>query len=558
MVIRLHLYLIRLACLGFLVGFALPGEAQPTIGTTSYNVGTQSGYNLLVPMTSKETYLLDNCGQIVRQWSADDLPGLSAYLLEDGSLLRTARIGTAGFDAGGSAGRMERYDWNGIRTWRFDVNSDTGQQHHDIAALPNGNVLVLVWEKHLAAEAIAKGRDPGLLLDELWSEVIYELQPIGIDQAAVVWSWHLWDHLVQNHDPTAPSFDDPANRPERVNLNYFLPGSPLNYKDWTHANSIDYNADLDQILLSVKNFHEAWVIDHSTTTAEAAGSSGGLRGKGGDLLYRWGNPRAYGRGDAPDQVFYEQHDAQWVPAGYPGAGNITVFNNGRNRPGGDYSTVEEFTPPVASDGSYTVPATDAFGPATVAWNYTASPPTAMYSTNLSGAQRQPNGTTLVCAGATGEMLEVNNASSLVWSYRCPVGIGGPATQGSIPTGNQVFRLRRYAPDYAAFDSKTLLPGDPIQIESAPFICDEPVGIGLSASAEGELRAGPNPFHHALHWQTGQPLAYRIADALGRVRAQGPAAQNVTISTATWPAGMYWLQLIEANGQTRHSMPLIKL
>jgi hypothetical protein len=333
--------------------------------------------------------------------------------------------------------------------------------------------------------------------------------------------------------------------------------APVNYNDWTHANSIDYNADLDQILLSVKNFHEAWIIDHSTTTAEAAGSSGGLRGKGGDLLYRWGNPRAYGRGDVTDQVFYEQHDAQWVPADYPGAGNITVFNNGRNRPGGDYSTVEEFSPPISSDGSYTVPATDAFGPTSVAWNYTATPPTAMNSKNISGAQRQANGTTLVCAGASGEMLEVNPSGALVWAYRSPVGVGGAAPQGSVPVGNQVFRLRRYLPDHPAFDGKTLTPGEPIQIEPEPLVCNEPVEVGISASAEGGFHAGPNPFHHALHWQTATPMAYRIVDALGRITAQGLPQQHVTLSTLSWPAGMYWLQLMEGDGQTRHSMPFIK-
>ena len=69
--------------------------------------------------------------------------------------------------------------------------------------------------------------------------------------------------------------------------------------DWTHFNAVDYNADLDQIVVSLRNFSEIWIIDHSTTTKEAAGREpAGESGKGGDLLYRWGNPRVYRAGTA--------------------------------------------------------------------------------------------------------------------------------------------------------------------------------------------------------------------------------------------------------------------
>ena len=94
---------------------------------------------------------------------------------------------------------------------------------------------------------------------------------------------------------------------------------------WNHMNSIAYNATLDQIVLSVRGCNEIWTLDHSTTLAEAAGHSGGRHGRGGDLIYRSGNPAACGRGTARDKQLIQQHDAEWIPDGCPGAGHLTIF-----------------------------------------------------------------------------------------------------------------------------------------------------------------------------------------------------------------------------------------
>ena len=112
----------------------------------------------------------------------------------------------------------------------------------------------------------------------------------------------------RDFDSTKLDYGILSDFPERVNINLVSNG-PFN--DWIHINSIDYNAELDQILLSARNANEIWIIDHSTTTAEAASHSGGNAGKGGDLLYRWGNPQIYGRGTENDRIYYRQHDATW-------------------------------------------------------------------------------------------------------------------------------------------------------------------------------------------------------------------------------------------------------
>ena len=235
-------------------------------------------------------------------------------------------------------------------------------QHHDIHILPNGNLLMLVVEKRTYAEAIAAGFDPSKLDPQIQSQgymlpdTVVEIKPTRPKGGTVVWGWRVWDHLIQDYDADQGELRQRGGPPRADRRRRHREPIPA---FWNHMNSIDYNAALDQIMLSVRGNSEVWIIDHSTTTAEAAAHTGGKSGKGGDLLYRWGNPKAYGAGTQSDQKLYQQHDAEWIPAGYPGAGNITVFNNGLGR---NYSTVDEFTPPVDAAGNYALTPGAAFGP----------------------------------------------------------------------------------------------------------------------------------------------------------------------------------------------------
>jgi Spy/CpxP family protein refolding chaperone len=177
----------------------------------------------------------------------------------------------------------------------------------------------------------------------------------------------------------------------------------------------------------VHGFSEFWIIDHSTTKAEAVGHRGGKSDKGGDLLYRWGNPRAYRAGTKADQKLFAQHNAHWIPKGLPGAGHILVFNNGSGRTDGSYSSVDEIALPVDAQGRYEYKAGVAFGPDKPVWSYTAPEKTDFYSFFISGAQRQPNGDTLICSGANGIVFEVTPEKEIVWQYTNPVkgGMGSP-------------------------------------------------------------------------------------------------------------------------------------
>ena len=258
--------------------------------------------------SGNNTYLIDNCGRRINTWSSSYKPGLSVYLLENGDLLRTCRIQSAIFGGGGSGGRVERRDWNNNLIWSYDFSSSLYHQHHDIEFMPNGNILVLCWEYRTYNEAVLAGRDPNAIIDgNLFPTYIIEVEPQGTNNINIVWEWRIWDHLIQDFDSSKNNYGNVAAHPELLDINFYN-GNGKN--DWLHCNSIDYNSQLDQILICSRALSEIYIIDHSTTTAEAASHSGGNYGKGGDILYRWGNPQVYRQGST--QRLFGQHQAEWI------------------------------------------------------------------------------------------------------------------------------------------------------------------------------------------------------------------------------------------------------
>lgn len=428
-----------------------------TVGVLRNDPGTAPGYVLFAPSSSQYSWLIDNFGREINSWSSDYIPGNSAYLLQDGSLIRCVNTGGGDFSAGGAGGGVERHGWDGELLWSFDYSNSEHRLHHDIATMPNGNVLMIAWEKKTREEAIAAGRDPNTVTNQgLWPDTIIEVEPTFPNGGTIVWTWSAWDHLVQEFDSSADNYGVVAEHPGKIDLNYFA----TMQADWLHLNAIDYNPALDQILVSCPRFREVWVIDHATTTEEA-------QGEAGDLLYRWGNPLAYGAGGASDGWFYAQHGAHWIKPGKPGAGDILLFNNGNGRPEGNFSTIDEFSPAVDRDGNYELPIGEPAEPSVLSWQFNPAEP--FYSSFLSGADRQENGNTLICSGAWGEFFEVDAAGTERWRYVNPDIGSSMLNQGDAPppegpngTANRSFRATRYAPDFAGFAGHDLTPGDRLE------------------------------------------------------------------------------------------------
>ena len=473
--------LLILLCFGFNL------YSQNTVGTILNDADAYNGYTLLSPFTSNETYLINNCGEVVHQWTSTYTPGVSTYLLENGNLLKTGKIPNATFQFGGVGGKLELFDWDGNLIWEYTYSTNNYTQHHDIYPLPNGNILILASELIPFDEAIQAGRDTDLIDDGVvFNEKIIEIEPVGTNLANIVWEWNIKDHLVQDFDVTKDNYGVIADNPQLLDFNYVNTDHPV--ANWLHVNSIQYNETLDQIILSTRILSEVYIIDHSTTTIEAASHSGGLYGKGGDLLYRWGNPEAYDHGTSSDQTLFGQHYPHWIADGLTDAGKIMIFNNGGER---GYSSVDLINPPQSTPGNYIYDATNGYAPTIAEWIYTTPVDTDFFSAIISSAQRLPNGNTLICDGDSGYFFEIDPNENIVWEYVNPDSSTGPINQGDTPSFNLVFRALKFPLDFPAFIGKDLTPTDPI--ETNPDLSDcNLLSVSENSMLESSISIYPNP------------------------------------------------------------------
>lgn len=366
------------------------------------------GLRLFQPVNIGITQMVDNLGNVVHSWPG--APNFSCHLDNDGKLLRTRM--NSSLSVSGAYGQIDRLALDSTLEWSFPVNGPFNYGHHDIEVMPNGNLLLIAWDRYTVADAIAQGRDPALVSGSDWlPDAILEVQPTPTG-GTIVWEWHMMDHVIQDFDPGKPNYGVVANHPELLDLNF--PPEVVSNGDWNHLNGIDYCPISDWIIISARQPSELYIVDHSTTTAEAAGHTGGVRGKGGDFLWRWGNPEAYDAGTVAHRQLGFQHDPRFVPPGFPGAGNVTVFDNAHTA---ITSAVHELVLPTDAQGNlFLDPISGRFGPVSPVWTFTAP---GFFSFYVAGAERLPNGNTLVCSGLQNLLMEVTPAGQVIWGYNDP-------------------------------------------------------------------------------------------------------------------------------------------
>ncbi|WP_299125522.1 aryl-sulfate sulfotransferase [uncultured Winogradskyella sp.] len=513
-------------------------HSQNTVGTTGISQGFFEGFTLFT--TSTETYLINNCGELINQWSSSFPPGNAVYLLENGSILRAGRTSSSDITFGGQGGVIEIYDWDGNLTWQYFYDTPMMRQHHDIFPMPNGNVLILAATRMTNAEAIQAGRNPSLLTEtDLYNEQIIEVTPVGASNATIVWEWNIKDHLVQNFDATKDNFGDVSLSPEKLDINFLNGGN--GGSNWLHFNSIQFNPVLDQIVISSRNLSEIYIIDHSTTSGEAATNSGGIYGKGGDFLYRWGNPQSYNQGGETDRKLYGQHYPYVIETGFVDEGKIILFNNGNGR-SPMFSEVYILNPQTDSPGVYSYTTDTAYGPTAPDYTYEDPlSPIEFFSAILSSAQRLPNGNTLICEGINGRFFEITPNEDIVWEYVSPVRSdnGGILTQGDDPStfSNTTFRGIKYAPDYAAFTGRDLTPGTPIELNPDLTPCNNLSVIDFNQMA---INLYPNPTKSRIHINSNVTIdKIEVYNVLG---TKVNEFYTKTIDLLEQPNGIYFLRI----------------
>ncbi|TDJ47171.1 MAG: hypothetical protein E2O51_01510 [Gammaproteobacteria bacterium] len=505
------------------------------------------GYTMFGPQSDLSVYLIDMHGQVVHMWPTPQnwprgVSATHARLLEDGTLER------------GSGSLFQIVSWDGEVIWEHREERPGITAHHEFRNIWNPKLdartlMYVASMERTHEEVLAVGADPAVRDN-------YASEPDGLVEVDmdgnVIWQWNISDHLVNDINPDLPNYGVISEHPERMDPNFGHGVNGSLFGDWMHTNSFDYNQVLDQVVINNSTFSEFYVIDHGATfvpgdpeqSIELAASSAG------DFIYRWGNACVYDSGDCPSmsdeglsssnghqQIFFS-HDVQWIDERestsmneeLPGAGNFLIFNNGARMPGATYSSVLEIDPYDGSrdEGRYlpqtvagfevTRPITGGMGAAPqntskqIVWSFSSTLPNAFFSSYLGGAQRLPNGNTLICSGAQGHLFEVTSAGEVVWEYVNPVGRqrqrggggaagaggpggrggfggpggpggpggrggppggfggpGGPGGPGAAPTAreimsddvgdsyNAVFKCQRYSPDYPGLQGKDLTP-----------------------------------------------------------------------------------------------------
>ncbi|MBT6746109.1 MAG: T9SS type A sorting domain-containing protein [Flavobacteriales bacterium] len=368
-----------------------------------------NGYALYNSQNSSTTYLIDKNGDIAHSWSCNVNGNYAVLLKENGNIVRGGVYNNNQLNGAAIGGMIQEYDPSGTVVWEFVYSTSDYCQHHDIEIMPNGNVLFLAWEVKSTAELTAAGYDGAN--SSKWPTRIVEIQPDGNGSASVIWEWHIWDHLIQDFDSSKDNYGVVADHPELMDINAVATqgggGPGGNSGDWFHANGINYNESLDQIVFTARHASEFFIIDHSTTTAEAATHSGGNSSQGGDLLYRWGNPSNYGASGA-QIVPAAVHDPRWIKDdGRENGGFIQIFNNEGDN---GNSSVDAIDTPQ-NGYNYTITPGSAFGPSSYTWRHSCLD----NAYGQSAHDKLSNGNTFVNL-SNEYMYEVDANDNIVWQY----------------------------------------------------------------------------------------------------------------------------------------------
>ena len=333
-----------------------------------------------------KAYLTDKTGEKLNVWNFDSKLGNDLELIKDGSLIGLFKSDNVFFSFGGYGGILKKFNPSGILEWQYEVNNENELAHHDFEILPNGNVLLLVWERFTEEQAINFGFSG---TGEIFLEKIIEINP---NNDSVVWEWRSVDHLIQDFDSIKPNYGKISEYPQKIDLNY----NQIENGDLMHANGLCYDRKRNLILLSVNFYSEIWAIPHQYDTKIT-------KTEKGDLAFRFGNPNTFN--SSRERIFFNNHHPNIVSLHPESLDNFLIYMNGSKN---NQSAVYEFTFPPKFEKD----PKDWLQPELI-WEFSDVD---LFSAKLSGCIRLPNGNTLICEGDYG-YWEVTKDKEVVWKYK---------------------------------------------------------------------------------------------------------------------------------------------
>ncbi|MBU0489977.1 MAG: aryl-sulfate sulfotransferase [Bacteroidetes bacterium] len=521
-------------------------------------------YTLYATKNGTKAYLIDtaNTPATYKTWtfSSTKKSSYSTYLIYGDTLVRTYTNTSNVLTGGGMSGGIQKVAWDGTVTWDFQYSSSTYCSHHDICPMPNGNVLLISYDVRSAAEATQAGASANKIY---WSDKIIEVRQTGPATGEIVWEWKLWDHLCQNYNSSKDNYvTSIVDNPQLSDINYTVNVPPFGTNiDYWHMNGIDYNEELDQIVVSAHMMNEAYVIDHSTTTAEAAGHTGGIYGKGGDFLYRWGNPAAYGATGTTD--FNVIHDAHWVSSDNPNYPNYLCGYNNKGGTGGK-TAVDVWNPPC-TNGVYSLTPGSAYGPAAYDYRFNST----FSASNEGNSEQLPNGNMLV-NNSFGNIYEVTSNGTQLWTkssansthayrftkcqIRGPI-VSADASQNPICLGESVtltasaFSVTESSPsftyEWSSLETTDIITATPTASTTYTVTVTDN-SVGCSQTAEISVTVDPLPTQPVIA-PSGSTLTSSSASQYQWYLDGNPVAGATSQSYDPQVSGDYQVQITDANG-----------
>ncbi len=446
-----------------------------------------AGY-VLVP-SGNATQLLDAANTSVKNWTTG---GYTAYLTNTGTLVGQTGNGSAA--AAGFGSLVEKTDASQGSAQK-NIWTASGF-HHAHWVMPNGHWLGTVAVKINPKTALAAAGYTGTMTS-MWDERIQEWDPAT---KTVMWEWKASDHTSG------------TNHPRKFNSNTLFKNN-----DPIHINSVVYDSARDLVVMSSHYMNEVLVVDHSTTTAQAATSTGGKYGKGGDLLFRWGSSRNYGgSGAAMSNVV---HGGGVVQGGLPGAGNFTLFGNSDNTV--KHSRWYEVKG-QESDTGWVIGSNGEFA-ADLAFDWYSATGTYESNGHYGFGQRLSNGNTFLTFSGSNKLVEVDASKNI---------------QRTVSVTGNVIRSMFYPMGHPALVALGLGTS----------------GVGASIPEAGFALTQSNGRLLANGLESGSRV--RIVDAHGRIRHDGIARNGrVEVATSLWTNGTYVLQATGSNASSSKTFAL---